>query len=258
MSAQVILIIKTIFVISTGGSIGGIAIGILNKTDHHIRLPGGKTLSLGFFGDALIGSTASLALFSIIGSLFNIEMADIGKLDVFIKIFAISILGGFSGIALLKLLSSKLLDQVKNQLAEVDMKVTSLEDIQLSEEQREMGRYVALKGGYSSALVHYEEALKINPKNKEALLNKASALKDSGKVEEALKIVKTALDLDPIYARAFYNRSCYKALLSKPIKEVLDDLNKAISLQIVFKKLAIKEDDFESVKDDEEFKNVIG
>lgn len=89
-------------------------------------------------------------------------------------------------------------------------------------------------------------------------------LADQGNQEEAghlyLKAKSScdaALKKRPDYAAAYYNRSCYRALLREDVNDVLVDLGRAIQLDVAFRSLAEEDPDFSTIRDDPRFQRVL-
>ncbi len=65
------------------------------------------------------------------------------------------------------------------------------------------------------------------------------------------------LAINPNYAEGFYNRTCTESLQKKE-KLALKDLKRAIELNIELKEDAKSDEDFDNIKESEEFKRIIG
>lgn len=82
-------------------------------------------------------------------------------------------------------------------------KVTLAEaQITLAEAYKKHGNELFEKKRYQESIVYYDSATKLNPKFKEAWLNKAKALRLLGEKKEALISANKAKDIDPDYKRA--------------------------------------------------------
>jgi len=71
-------------------------------------------------------------------------------------------------------------------------------------------------GKYQEALNCYDEALKINPKDPDALVNKSDALLKLGRYQEALRYAEEALKMNPQDFTAWYNKAEALEYLDKP------------------------------------------
>ncbi len=76
------------------------------------------------------------------------------------------------------------------------------------------GAYVAL-GRLEEAEAHFDQALKLNPKNRLALHNKSILLVKKGKLEEALRLNQEVLELSPDWTPALQFRARLDQLLKK-------------------------------------------
>ncbi len=143
-------------------------------------------------------------------------------------------------------------------------------------------------GFYNEALECVNKAIDINPSNVFAIRNKAQILIKLGKCEEALDLLDKALSIDyflvlhekaycllelnkideaisiydeilinnPNDATAYYNRACAYSLKNDKDKAI-EDLKKAIELNMDFKFLAMDDRDFDNIRDSDEFKKLI-
>jgi tetratricopeptide (TPR) repeat protein len=85
-------------------------------------------------------------------------------------------------------------------------------------------------GRLEEALVSYDEAIALEPNFAEAYSNRGSALKELGRFEEALVSCDRAIALNPSFAECHYNRgNALKEL--KRFEEALASYNKAITLK---------------------------
>jgi tetratricopeptide (TPR) repeat protein len=68
-----------------------------------------------------------------------------------------------------------------------------------------LGNALDQEGSLDEAMVHYQEALKINPNSPEAHNNFGNDLRQTGKVDEAIAHYQKALQIKPDNAEAHYN-----------------------------------------------------
>ena len=79
------------------------------------------------------------------------------------------------------------------------------------------------------AIKYYNKAIELNPQFAEAFYNRGLAKADLGKPEEAIKDYDRAIKLNPLYSKAYNNRGTAKADLGKP-EEAIKDYDRAIKL----------------------------
>ena len=266
------LILELVLLIFLGGAYGGTVSGILRDRSYKIQWPGGHKFDMGFIGDALVGGAAAISVFAIAGSLLNIDLTKLNEAGEFLKVLAIAIVSGFGGISVLQNLSDNLLksieEKVDQQVERVDQLDEQVELIKLQEQiesikhQERISEFVRTADFYTDnqkyeeALMFYNQALTIDPKNPKALINKGAVLKRMGKVQEAYDIVNQIIDRDPNHQKAWYNRACYGCLLGHDKADVIRDLQKAISLFPQYKVIAANDQDFSRLINEPEFNSL--
>ena len=75
------------------------------------------------------------------------------------------------------------------------------------------GNIYYIKGDYDRALRDYEQAIRLNPANAGAYINRGLSLAEHGDYEAALKDYDEAIRIDPSKYKAFYGRSFTQAQL---------------------------------------------
>jgi tetratricopeptide (TPR) repeat protein len=75
------------------------------------------------------------------------------------------------------------------------------------------GNIYHIKGDYDRALRDYEQAIRLNPANAGAYINRGLSLAEQGDYEAALKDYDEAIRIDPTKDKAFYGRSFTHAQL---------------------------------------------
>ncbi len=102
----------------------------------------------------------------------------------------------------------------------------------------------------------YDEILKINDNDAEVYAYKADALIDLDEYEWALSLSNKAIEIDSEYGYAYWQRSCANAATGNS-KEALSDLIIAIEKSPNLKDEIENELLFESLKENEEFKDLL-
>jgi tetratricopeptide (TPR) repeat protein len=108
---------------------------------------------------------------------------------------------------------------------------------------------------YQDACTAFEKATILNPKRPDVWGMKAAALIQNGKHDEALVSANKGVALNPGDPNAIYNRGCIYCLKGDKVN-ALADLRKAIELNPNLKQHAKTDEDFKSLWEDEEFKNI--
>ncbi|WP_417793690.1 TPR end-of-group domain-containing protein [Terasakiella pusilla] len=102
----------------------------------------------------------------------------------------------------------------------------------------------------------YEQILELDPGDYETMAYKADAALQLGDREWALSLCNRILEEQDDYALAFYFRACAYAGLDN-VEEALNDLTKALEHSPGLIEQAVDEEDFESLQDHEDFKNLL-
>lgn len=101
----------------------------------------------------------------------------------------------------------------------------------------------------------YDEILKINSNDAEVYAYKADAVLDINEYEWALNLSNQAIEIDPEYGYAYWQRSCANAVLDNK-HEAIEDLLTAIEKSPQLRDEIDNEVLFENIKDSEEFKKM--
>ncbi|UXI00254.1 TPR end-of-group domain-containing protein [Photobacterium sp. TY1-4] len=102
----------------------------------------------------------------------------------------------------------------------------------------------------------YDEILKIRPGDLEALTYKADAAMEIREFHWALSICNRVLEVDNTNAHALYQRACAYACLGVE-EQAISDLERAILGSASLRELASEEQDFESLRGNERFEELI-
>ncbi|MBD3229927.1 MAG: tetratricopeptide repeat protein [Candidatus Lokiarchaeota archaeon] len=102
----------------------------------------------------------------------------------------------------------------------------------------------------------FKNALKISPRNTKCWDYKGFIEYKLEKYEDSVKSFKKAIEINNEYENAYYNLACCYSILKKK-KEALNTLKKLFELNPKNKDEIKREKDFEWLKDDPEFKELI-
>lgn len=102
----------------------------------------------------------------------------------------------------------------------------------------------------------YDEILKINPNDSEVYAYKADAVLDMDEYEWALNLSNKAIEIDPEYGYAYWQRSCANAVLGNK-NEAIADLEIAIQKSPNLKNEIDGEEMFKNLKESEEFQKFL-
>jgi tetratricopeptide (TPR) repeat protein len=109
---------------------------------------------------------------------------------------------------------------------------------------------------YSQAIDYYDKALDIDKYNVTALDSKGYALYNLKEYDKAIDIASQAISIDRNYTNAWYNRAVYYANTNK-IDNAISDLKKAISLDEKYGYDALEDNDFDNIKNDSKFVDLL-
>ena len=118
-----------------------------------------------------------------------------------------------------------------------------------------MGILLAKDGEHKDAMNWINSALKLNPKNKIALIGKSFALEKLEKYEDALIILKNILLNNPDDALVLYRLARIQSLIGND-ESALETLASAINLDEQYKSKAKDDKAFEVLKEKKEFKKL--
>ena len=125
-----------------------------------------------------------------------------------------------------------------------------------------LGRAYFEKGRMDQAIQEGEIALRLTAnldrkENVKFVLNLlGGAYFVKGETDVALLMFQRAVEVDPNFATSYYNLSCILAT-KKEKDKALEYLKKAISLDPIYKEKARKDKDFDSLRNEREFQQVI-
>lgn len=113
-----------------------------------------------------------------------------------------------------------------------------------------------LETNLQSKIEVYDEILKLNADDAEAYAYKADAVLDLDEYEWALNLSDKAINIDPDYGYAYWQRACAHAKLGN-FNDAITDLKTALHKNPNLRDDIVKEPSFECMKDSEEFQEAI-
>lgn len=113
-----------------------------------------------------------------------------------------------------------------------------------------------LETNLQSKIEVYDEILKVNSEDAEAYAYKADAVLDLDEYEWALNLSNKAIDIDPDYGYAYWQRACANAKLDNRSDAIID-LKTALHKNPNLRDDIVNEPSFERIKDSKEFQEAI-
>jgi tetratricopeptide (TPR) repeat protein len=233
---------------------------MVTPTNYVLKMPRGrKAPQLGFVGDLIMGAAGGLCVFAATASLLGYEPPRAGATAVIeamvgLRACAVALLAGFAGQTLVTQLAGKL----TLQMVQLQERVHNAASQSASYTFVQQGNYHFQNGRWEQAVGFYDKAIATYDGNVDAMLNKAMAKKRLGATLEALSLVSAVLALEPENDRAWYNGACYKAILGRPVEEIVTDLRKAIQLVPRYREIAASDEDFRRVANEPRFRELVG
>lgn len=121
----------------------------------------------------------------------------------------------------------------------------------------ETGAKLSQCGNYTEAISYYDKALQIDPDDTNVLVNKGNALTNLARYKNACGCYDKVLVKNPNSSMALYNKSCIKAL-HEEIDESLKLLEKAININPNLVNAAKTDGSFLHLRDVQKFKSLLG
>jgi tetratricopeptide (TPR) repeat protein len=109
---------------------------------------------------------------------------------------------------------------------------------------------------YGDALRVYDKILDIDVTNSEAWNLKSLVHYEQKQYAKALDSIEKAIESEPTFGMAWYNRACFLSLLNQ-VPESLEALKRAIEIDVKNARKAVKDKDFVNVRIEEGFKRII-
>lgn len=108
---------------------------------------------------------------------------------------------------------------------------------------------------FEEAFVALDKATTLDPSRSDVWGMKALALVKMGNFNDAVIAINKGIELDPENPSAIYNRACIYSLTGDKVNAIAD-LKKAISMNNSFREYARTDEDFKSLYNDEDFKQL--
>ncbi|MFN8670951.1 MAG: tetratricopeptide repeat protein [Candidatus Sericytochromatia bacterium] len=119
-----------------------------------------------------------------------------------------------------------------------------------------VGNFYSDNKNYTKAQELLQKAILINPNLFDARNNLGNVYLKNNKYDEAIDIFENIIKINPEYGTAYYNLACIYSL-KKEVKIALEYLEKAVSLDSKLKEIALNDTDFDFIKDNNKFKELI-
>lgn len=270
-------------IILFAGAFGGFVDGLVHQKSYCLRV-GHHSVDLGSLGDALVGATASVAMFTVAGAVFGIQWNDVAKTEHFIRIVAWGVLSGYAGIRLLNPLSISAVERIATSAARQTVRESNRQDTETSlalidanlylnrydMQSRDLvrqGRAADAESLLKRAEANFDVVLGAEPSNSEALRGKAKVYRrladraappDKAKYWDlALGILSDMIRRDDRAALAYYNRGCYEALMGRK-DDAIADLRQAVGITDKLRDAANADPDFDAIRGDPRFRDIAG
>jgi len=109
---------------------------------------------------------------------------------------------------------------------------------------------------YGESLRIYDKVLDIDVTNAETWNLKALVHYEQKKYSKALDSIEKAIESEPTFGMAWYNKGCFLSILNQ-VSEAIDALRRAIEIDVKNARKAVKDPDFVNVRVEEGFKRII-
>jgi len=109
---------------------------------------------------------------------------------------------------------------------------------------------------YTESMRAYDQVLDVDVTNADAWNFKSLVYYERKVYGKALDCADKAIDSDPTFGMAWYNRACYLSMLNQ-IPESLDALVRSIEIDVKNANRAVKDKDFMNVRLEEGFKRIV-
>jgi len=109
---------------------------------------------------------------------------------------------------------------------------------------------------YGESLKVYDKILDIDVTNAETWNLKALVHYEQKKYSKALDSIEKAIESEPTFGMAWYNKACFLSILNQ-VPEAIDALKRAIEIDVKNARKAVKDTDFVNVRIEEGFKHIV-
>jgi len=270
-----------ISIIAICGGSGGFVQALECDDYHEIPILNGKKVNSGVFGHVFIGVFGAIVAISLMIGVFGLELNHVlnvsdnlaESLKTFFYIAAISVIGGYSGLPIISLVSNAALKKVQHEVdslkkegkerqervdaIESDSDKIKLENVLLRADSYANGEY------YTDAIEllenHYLSVTKGDYKAYNLL---AFCEKRTHNVQKAREYIEKSIKLQPSRV-GYFNLACYLALLDQPEAKIYNAISKSweYAESVEEQKRLItcleKDKDFITISSEDEFKRLI-
>jgi len=264
------------------GAAGGFVQALECDNYHEIPVPfkDGKVDS-GVFGHIFIGVFGAIVALSLMIAIFGLKLSpalEVGQglskgLELFFYVSAISVIGGYSGLPIISLVSNAALKKVQNEVEtlkkEGKERQESVDDIKLEADELRLKNVLltadtrAGKGYYPGAIELIEnDYLTFVDDDYNAYNLLAYCENHNGDIQKAVEHTHKSIKLQPSRL-GYYNLACYMTRLDHPDADIYGIIDKSwqYAESIEEKKRLIKclqdDEDFNKIKDQQAFKDII-
>ena len=145
-------------------------------------------------------------------------------------------------------------DKLKRRSEQI---ISTQEEIARANQLHALWMRAGLENNPQQKVKLYDEILELNSEDVEAITYKADAVLELGECEWALNLSTKAIELDDDYALAYWQRACAFAALGQTevaLEDIRTALDKspALSVELAHEKM------FDSLQEEESFKNLLG
>lgn len=261
--------------IAISGGTGGLVFALATPNSHNLTIPlKGEEIDTGFIGHILIGIAAAFVVVAL-AQFLGIDIEFVKKQSVsgelisqpaistILRVFAIGIIGGFTGLKIIETVSNKLMKEVQERLEKIEQKSTAdsktlsclIDDQRLlwANEKLNLGLYAEALNDCDDILLRFESG--------KVYGTKARALRGLGRLDEAIDAINKGIEAlhgqvnHETLPILYWNRACYKALKNMDINDVISDIDKSLELNSEFSKDICKDPDLIPCRDNPVFKN---